>query len=112
MRKKFPLLSSGNSPWPIYARNQGRAISARVLDRPLHRGSGLGDRRVEEQAGRAAVEGDADALARARIDQQRVEPHGDLRQEAQRGEFLALRPDDQEAALGHANAPFWSGKGP
>ena len=86
--------------------DQGGAGLGRFLDGRLDRDLGLVDRRVEEQAGRAAFERDADALARARMDQQRVEALGDLRQEVQPVEDLALRPDDQEAALGHAKAPF------
>ena len=90
----------------MYARIKVAPSSAASSMARLDRGLGLGDRRVEEQAGRAAFERDADALARARMDQQRVEAFGDLRQEVQLVEDVALRPDDEKAALGHAKTPF------
>ena len=76
----------------------------RLLDGRLDRELNLADLRVQEQPGWAAFERDADAFAWPRMDQQRVESFGDPAG-SQPVEDLALRPDDQESRLGHADAP-------
>ena len=91
---------------PDVGEDQGGTRFDCFLNGRLDRFLGRLDGRVEEQAGWATFKRDAFAPARARIDQQRVEALGDLWQEVQLVKYVALRPDDQEAALGHVKAPF------
>ncbi|MDG3007488.1 hypothetical protein PZE19_27305 [Paludisphaera sp. Pla2] len=72
----------------------------RASDRLVDRGPGLIDARIDQQPRRMTLGDDARALAGA-VGHQRVEPQGDVGQETQPAQGLALRADDEDPPTRH-----------